>query len=371
MAAVALISSNSACSTSPERHRRSGSTRSAQDPILLASHNVRPRQPQRVDRKTNQPVDYLFSHCGAPISEGYLNRVLIPLLTTKAGVPRADSRGPVTSHRARAMMASLYYNAPEGLSAADLQQWLGHRNVRSTQAYIKPSPRKLAKAVERATETARLVRGKIDPSALARGQPAVFYYLGQGSYCGNPAWHACPHRLACLKCPMFIGPDLARELEARDGIMDFTQQVPMTPEERAAVDGDIAALNRMLAAKESMPPPPVPNQRYIFNTRASWSPHGTPLAIRSASVQDDILPQIVVLSRRLVTLHHKLQECEQQGRSAVARGIRREVADAVDALHKAQVRLDGAATPGTLSPEAGAGPADQPAAHATLKPAPS
>ncbi len=35
MAAVALISSNSACSTSPERHRRSGSTRSAQDPGFL------------------------------------------------------------------------------------------------------------------------------------------------------------------------------------------------------------------------------------------------------------------------------------------------------------------------------------------------
>ncbi len=60
-------------------------------------------------------------------------------------VPHVDRRGNITSHRARATIASLYYNAPEGLTFSELQQFLGRRHSRSTQAYVKLSPTKLAK----------------------------------------------------------------------------------------------------------------------------------------------------------------------------------------------------------------------------------
>ena len=116
---------------------------------------------------------------------------IIPLLCERAGVPRMDKRGNITSHRAHTTIASLYYNAPEGLTSSELQQFLGHRHSRSTQAYVKPSPTKLAKSVQRANKHSRLVKVLVDPSAAMQGEPAIFYDLGDGTFCGNPAWASC------------------------------------------------------------------------------------------------------------------------------------------------------------------------------------
>ena len=43
-------------------------------------------------------------------------------------------------------------------------------------------------------------------------------YLGYGPdkrprFCGNPAWQACAHRLACQQCQMYIDAEQAEELE--------------------------------------------------------------------------------------------------------------------------------------------------------------
>ncbi len=47
---------------------------------------------------------------------GYLNKRLIPVLCKKVGVPFADVRGNITSHRARSTIASQLYNAREPMT---------------------------------------------------------------------------------------------------------------------------------------------------------------------------------------------------------------------------------------------------------------
>jgi len=71
----------------------------------------RHRQPALVDVKTGELVSYLFMHRGHRIYGSYINKSLIPMLCRKAGVPNEDARGAITSHRARATIASQLFNA--------------------------------------------------------------------------------------------------------------------------------------------------------------------------------------------------------------------------------------------------------------------
>jgi integrase len=60
------------------------------------------------------------------------------MLCRKAGVPDTDIRGSITSHRARSTIASQLYNAKEPMTLFELQAWLGHRELSSTQHYANP-----------------------------------------------------------------------------------------------------------------------------------------------------------------------------------------------------------------------------------------
>jgi len=62
---------------------------------------VRPQGIKLPDSKTGELVDFLFLFRLTVIGEAYLSKVLIPALCCKAGVPAADVRGNITSHRAR------------------------------------------------------------------------------------------------------------------------------------------------------------------------------------------------------------------------------------------------------------------------------
>src|SRR6266508_4386217 len=88
---------------------------------------VRPQQSSALDPKVAEKVHYLFSYRGRQIGKTYINDVLIPMLCRKAGVPERDSRGPITSHRARSTIASQLYNAKEPMTLFELQEWLGRR----------------------------------------------------------------------------------------------------------------------------------------------------------------------------------------------------------------------------------------------------
>ncbi len=90
------------------------------DPIvgqaIEAWQALRPGQPPRLDRKTSEHVDVLFSVRAQPVAGDYINRAIIPALCAKAGVPPADVRGNITSHRARSTIASQLYNAKEPMT---------------------------------------------------------------------------------------------------------------------------------------------------------------------------------------------------------------------------------------------------------------
>jgi integrase len=70
------------------------------------------------------------------------------MLCRKAGVPPADVRGNITSHRARSTIASQLYNAKEPMTLFELQAWLGHRSPQSTLFYAKISPNTLTRAYQ-------------------------------------------------------------------------------------------------------------------------------------------------------------------------------------------------------------------------------
>jgi integrase len=74
--------------------------------LIEAWQSLRPAQPPIADRKTGQRRQHLFCYRAQLIGSSYLNEKLIPILCTKAGIGESDSRGALTSHRARATMAS-------------------------------------------------------------------------------------------------------------------------------------------------------------------------------------------------------------------------------------------------------------------------
>jgi hypothetical protein len=107
------------------------------DPIIgqaiEAWQPLRPAQPPRLDRKTSEHVGLLFSIRAHPVGKTYINRTIIPALCARAGVPTADVRGNITSHRVRSTIASQLHNAKEPMTLFELQAWLGHQNPATTQ----------------------------------------------------------------------------------------------------------------------------------------------------------------------------------------------------------------------------------------------
>jgi hypothetical protein len=112
------------------------------------------------------------------------------MLCRKAGVSQSDVRGRITSHRARATIASQLYNAKEPMTLFELQAWLGHRSPETTQHYAQITPNTLTKAYTDAGYFARNVRTievLIDREAVlsgaaAAGEPWQHYDIGHG-YC--------------------------------------------------------------------------------------------------------------------------------------------------------------------------------------------
>jgi integrase len=109
-----------------------------------------------LDLRTGELVALLFGLRG--VARDYFNQALIPVLCRKAGVPRADARGRITSHRARSTIASQLYNAKEPMTLFELQAWLGHRSPQSTQHYTQITPTRLAQAYADAGYFARNLR---------------------------------------------------------------------------------------------------------------------------------------------------------------------------------------------------------------------
>ena len=116
------------------------------------------RRNRRFDRKTGEATDLLFACRAIPVARTYINATIIPMLCRKAGVSHNDVRGRITSHRARATIASQLYNAKEPMTLFELQAWLGHRSPETTQHYAQITPNTLTKAYTDAGYFARNVR---------------------------------------------------------------------------------------------------------------------------------------------------------------------------------------------------------------------
>jgi integrase len=233
---------------------------------------VRPVQPRRLDPRTGERVPLLFCFRARRVAREYLNQALIPALCRKAGVPRADARGRITSHRARSTIASQLYNAKEPMTLFELQAWLGHRSPQSTQHYTQITPTRLAQAYADAGYFARNVRTvevlidreAVQNGAAASGTPWQYFDLGHG-YCTYNFFEQCPHRMACARCDFYVpkASTRAQLLEAQASLQRMMLTIPLTDDERAAVDDGADAVNRLLARLADTPTPAGPTPREI------------------------------------------------------------------------------------------------------------
>ncbi|MFD8847306.1 tyrosine-type recombinase/integrase [Streptomyces sp. NPDC059604] len=214
----------------------------------------------------------MFAVRARRVSTSYINNTIIPMLCRKAGVPAADVRGNITSHRARSTIASQLYNAKEPMTLFELQAWLGHRSPQSTQYYTKITPNTLSKAYseagyfERNVRTIELLvdRDAVASGAAAAGEPWQRYDLGHG-YCSYTFFEQCQHRMACARCD-FYRPKASSKgqlLEAKENLQKMLVAIPLTDDERAAVDDGQAALNQLLERLADAPTPAGPTPRQI------------------------------------------------------------------------------------------------------------
>ncbi len=246
------------------------------DPLLgqaiEAWQAVRPAQPPMLDRKTGEYADFLFAHRARRVAKQYINTAIIPMLCRKAGVPTADVRGNITSHRARSTIASQLYNAKEPMTLFELQEWLGHRTPEATAHYAKLTPNTLARAYNDAGYFARNVRtievlvdrDAVTSGAAASGEPWQHYDLGHG-WCTYTFFEQCQHRMACARCDFYTPKNSSKGqlLEAKDNLQKMLANIPLTDDERAAVDDGQAALDQLLERLTDVPTPAGPTPRQI------------------------------------------------------------------------------------------------------------
>ena len=237
------------------------------DPIvgetISAWEKIRPKGVRLADPKTGEMVDFLFLYRLTVVGKTYFNDVLIPLLCRKAGVPRADARGNITSHRGRSTIASQLFNAKEPMTLFELQQWLGHTTPAATQHYAKITPTKLAKSYADASYFKRnlraievLVDQEMVRSGRAATEPWKFYDLGHG-YCTYDFFEQCPHRMACAKCSFYMPKNSSKSqlLEGKSNLLRLRQEIPLSDEEIAAVDEGVAAMEKLLTNLADVPTP--------------------------------------------------------------------------------------------------------------------
>jgi hypothetical protein len=220
-------------------------------------------------------VHFLFVNRGRMIGMAFLNATLIPLLCRQAGIPEADARGKLTSHRARSTIASLLGNAKEPMTLLELQQWLGHRWPSSTQHYFQILPTKLGRVYADADyfrRNVRIVDVLIDEQAVtsgaaAQGLPWKYFDLGHG-LCANPFYEQCPHRMACARCPFYRPKPATLEanVEGAARLHQMTrmqQTLSLTDDELAAVTEGAELLQALVDRLKDVPTPAGPTPRQL------------------------------------------------------------------------------------------------------------
>jgi len=237
------------------------------DPIVGESisswEKSRPKGVQLPDPKTGEIVDILFLYRLTVVGKGYLNDVLTPTLCRKAGVPRADVRGNITSHRGRRQLLPSSSIPKKPMTLFELQEWLGHATPSATQHYAKITPTKLAKSYADAgyfKRNLRVIEVLVDQELVRNGraanEPSKFYDLGHG-YSTYDFFEQCPHRMACAKCTFYMpkGSSQAQLIEGKANLLRLREEIPLSEEEVAAVDDGVASVDKLLESLADVPTP--------------------------------------------------------------------------------------------------------------------
>jgi hypothetical protein len=63
--------------------------------------------------------------------------------------------------------------------------------------------------------------------------------------------------MACARCDFYVprASERGRWLETREGLLKMLQEIPLSDEERAAVDGNVQALSHLLERLQGVPTP--------------------------------------------------------------------------------------------------------------------
>lgn len=212
---------------------------------------VRPEQPKALDRKTNRMVDFLFSYGARRVGRRTVNGALIALLCEKAGVPTHDSRGKITSHRARHTLLTRLANGPKAMTPYELSSWATHKNLQSILHYAQPT--QLLASYARAGGGAHMISVLVDHDAVASGaaaggEPYTYYDLGAAGYCSHPKWVTCAHRMKCAGCFFNVPKESERSqlLEQRENLGRYLQDVSLTEDEQEALAGDVEVNGKRL-----------------------------------------------------------------------------------------------------------------------------
>jgi hypothetical protein len=129
----------------------------------------------------------------------------------------------------------------------------------------------LAKAYHDAGYFARNVRAievlidrdAVQGGAAAKGTPWQYFDLGHG-YCTYSFFEQCPHRMACARCDFYLPKHSsgAQLLEAHGNLQRMLAHIPLTDDERAAVEEGATAVDQLIQRLHDVPTPcgPTPSQ---------------------------------------------------------------------------------------------------------------
>lgn len=123
------------------------------------------------------------------------------------------------------------------------------------------------------TRNLRTISVLLDQDALregaaARGEAWKLYDLGHG-YCSYDFFDQCPHRMACAKCAFYVpkGSGRAQALEGKANPLRLLQEIPLTDDEREAVEDGVTTFDRLLGKLADVPTPegPTPSDLALMN----------------------------------------------------------------------------------------------------------
>ncbi|WP_416986260.1 hypothetical protein [Streptomyces sp. T028] len=99
-------------------------------------------------------------------------------------------------------------------------------------------------------------RDAVTSGAAATGEPWQYYDLGHG-WCTYTFFEQCQHRMACARCDFYTpkGSSKAQLLEAKENLQRMLASIPLTEDERAAVDEGQIAVDALLARLTDIPTP--------------------------------------------------------------------------------------------------------------------